>query len=65
MNAEEPKVNPEGRYSVVETCKFLGIHRTTLWRYTAYGRIKCGVRRSTAKKFYTGSEILRLWKATM
>jgi len=65
MLSEEPNVKLDGRYSIAQTCKVLGIHRTTLWRYTAYGRIKCGIRRSTAKKFYTGSEILRLWKATM
>lgn len=65
MKAEEPKVAPTGRYSIPETCEALGIHRNTLRRYTEEGRIKCGFRRTTGKKFYPGTEILKFWKATI
>lgn len=65
MTSEEPKVSAEGRYSVGQTCTLLGIHRNTLRRYTEEGRIKCGFRRMDARKFYTGREITRLWRAQL
>lgn len=62
---EEPKVSATGRYTVEQTCRILGIHRNTLRRYTAKGKIQFGIRRSTSRKFYTGSEILRFWRAQL
>lgn len=63
--SNEPKVMPTGRYSVSETCRALGICRNTLLRYTQAGMIKCGFRRHTRRKFYTGMEILKFWRATV
>ena len=65
MVTNEPNVSMAGRYSIEETCALWGMLRHTLARYTAKGRIKCGVRRSTTRKFYLGSEILRFWKAQL
>ena len=62
MVTTEPKISMNGRYSIAETCNLLGLHRCTLHRYTAKGKIRYGVRRSTMRKFYLGSEILRFWK---
>lgn len=61
MVNEIPNVKPTARYTVTETCKLLGIHRNTLRKYTDLGRIKSGIRRANAKKFYLGSEIINLW----
>ena len=61
MVVEQPIVKLNGRYTVTETCNLLGIHRNTLRRYTRSGRIKLGVRKSTARKFYLGSDILNFW----
>lgn len=63
ITSEEPKVSPNGRYSIGEACKALGIHRHTLQKYTENGWIKCGFRRNTYRKFYTGTEILKFWRA--
>lgn len=65
MTAEEPRVSPAGRYSIPETCRILGIHRNTLFRYTMSGKIKCGFRRANGKKFYWGADILRFWRGTL
>lgn len=65
MNSTEPVLNMAGRYTITETCKLLGLHRHTLRHYTDCGKIRCGIRRGTARKFYTGSEILRFWRAQM
>lgn len=61
----EPNVNELGRYSVMETCAALGIHRNSLRKYTEQGLIKCGFRRLSARKFYSGREILKFWRAQL
>lgn len=63
--ATEPRVVNNGRYSVTETSKVLGIHRNSLRKYTEQGFIKCGFRKHTARKFYLGSEILKFWRAQL
>lgn len=63
MVSKEPDVRINGRYSIEETCTALGLHRNTLRRYTAHGKIRFGIRRADSRKFYLGSEILRFWRA--
>jgi len=63
MIITEPAVAITGRYSVSEASKILGIDRKTLYRHTIDGIIKCGFRRANGRRFYTGSEIQRYWKA--
>lgn len=58
----EPQVASEGRYTVGQTCRALGIHRNTLRRYAKAGLITPGVRRATGRPFYTGADLLRLWR---
>lgn len=62
---DEPVVNVTSRYDINQTCKLLGISRKTLLKYTKYGLIRCGFRKETMKKFYTGLEILRFWRAAV
>jgi len=61
----EPPVRRDGRYNIAETCRLLGVHRNTLLRYERLGMIHSGLRRSTSRKFFTGVEILRFWKASI
>ena len=65
MVNQEPNVTKTGRYSISETCKLLGIHRHTLRSYTNRGCIHCAFRRSTTRKYYSGNEILRFWRAQL
>ena len=65
ITAVEPRLNKDGRYSSAEASRLLGIHRNTLIAYTRQGLIKCGYRRENARKFFTGAEILRFWKAQL
>jgi DNA-binding transcriptional MerR regulator len=60
----EPDIPDNGRYSIKETSRHLGIHRNSLKTYTDQGLIKCGFRKASMKKFYAGSEIKRFWKST-
>lgn len=61
----EPNVAPTGRYTIAETCAFLGIHRHTLRKYTLEGFIRCGYRRASSRPFYRGSDILSFWRAQL
>ena len=65
MSSIEPNIVPAGRYSISETCKALNIHRNSLRKYTESGLIKCGFRKGTAQKFYSGSDILKFWRAQL
>lgn len=67
MVTEEPKVPPTARYSIGEASKILGVHRNTLRKYTNVGPlgINCQHRKSNGRKFYTGSEIVRFWRASV
>lgn len=65
MTTIQPNVNEAGRYSIGEAAQLLGMHRNTLRKYTEQGYIKCGYRRATARKFYLGSELIKLWRATL
>lgn len=57
-----PELPKGSRYSIKETCEILGIHRNTLLKYTDSGIIKCGFRKATMRKYYSGEEITKLWK---
>ncbi len=63
MTALEPQVVDAGRYSANETAEALGIHRNSLKNYTEQGLIRPGVRIANGRKFYTGAEIKKFWKA--
>ncbi len=65
VTCNEPKVTATSRYSVNETCELLGITRKTLLKYTTCGLIKCGYRKATMRKFYTGLDIMRFWMAAV
>ena len=65
MNCEKPKVIEDARYSVREVTQMLGISRSSLYRYTEKGVIKCGRRRTNGRPFYTGRSVLQLWMAVL
>lgn len=67
MVNEEPQVPPTARYSIQEAAAILGIHRNTLRRLTNIGPtgIKCQYRRSNGRRFYTGLDIVKFWRASV
>lgn len=66
MVNEEPKVSPTSRYSIGEAAEILGVHRNTLRRHTNVSDgIRCQFFKSNKRKFYTGLEILRFWRASL
>ncbi len=67
MVNEEPQVSPTARYSIGEAAQILGIHRNTLRRHTNIGPlgIDCKHRKSNGRKYYTGLDIVRFWRASV
>lgn len=63
MINEYPNLPDSGRYSIGEAASILGINRHTLRKHSDEGFIKYGIRKTNMRKFYTGSEINRYWKA--
>lgn len=59
----EPRVDPEGHYSLKETYELLGISRSTLRRYVKDRRIRTRTHRETGRSLVTGKEIRRFWKS--
>lgn len=65
ITCEMPAVTMNGQYSSAEAEQRLWIHRNTLSQWVARGVIKCKVRRANGRRFFLGSEIIRVWKAQM
>ena len=65
ITCNEPQVVATSRYSIGETCAILCINRKTLAKYTKAGLIKCGYRPHTFRKFYTGLDIMKFWRAAV
>ncbi len=66
MVTEQPNVKENGRYSITQAVKVLGISRGTMYKAIALGA-RCGgidhrVRRDNGRKEITGREILRFWR---
>lgn len=57
----QPDVKLDGRYCINDTCRFLGIHRHTLRKYSESGEIQYRLRQNGKTKFYLGREILKFW----
>lgn len=59
----EPMVADSARLGICDAAKLLGVHRTTLARWTEAGLIKCGTRRTNKRVFYTGRALRSLWRS--
>ena len=53
-------VEPDGAYTIKETCAMLDIHRNTLRRYTQQNKIPAMVREADGKVLYRGRDIKRI-----
>lgn len=61
INALIPVIANMGKYSVKETCQYLGIKRSTLYVWESKGKIRrSGVRKVNGRPFFYGKEILRV-----
>lgn len=65
MRATEPEVQERGHYPVCEAARRLGCHRNTMWRYARHLHIEPSYNRLNNRQFFTGKQLLRIWRAAM
>lgn len=66
MVSNIPSVEPTAKFELREVAALLGASKSSVARWTSLGMLRCGgIRRSNHRKFWTGSEILRFWRAEM
>lgn len=65
MTNAEPKVSEMGRYTTKEVAELLEVNVSTVRRHTEAGYLRCGHWRHNGRRFYTGKEILRYYKAQL
>ena len=65
MTHTPPDVQLQGRYSVQDSCKLLGIGRSTLYRHVQMGNISVHFWAKNGRPFFFGKDLLAFWKAAM
>lgn len=61
-----PALNQSASYSITQAAALLGIHRNTMARYIAAGRLKTGISRLDGRRrVITGKVLMRFWEASM
>lgn len=63
MTNIEPQVIDSARYTHKQTCQILVIASATLYRHSENGSIQFGLHHANGRRFYTGRDIKRYWKA--
>lgn len=63
MVTNEPDIAATARLGICDAARLLGVHRTTLARWTEQGLVKCGIRRTNGRIFYTGRALVSLWRS--
>lgn len=64
MTATEPEVADNGRYTVTQAAKLLGLSKPTIYKHTDSNALKCKIHKATGKKLYSGSELKKFWRST-
>lgn len=65
MVTEEPKIISNAHYGLVEAAKHLGVHPTTLVRWTKSGLVRAERNAINGRRFWTGKELARIWKSVI
>lgn len=65
MNTNEPTVNESSRYELRDAANALGVSKGTLLRWTREKKITAHRSRVNGRHFWTGADLLRIWRAIM
>lgn len=63
MTNTVPTIDPKARFELREAAAILDVGKASVLRWTSTGRLRCGVKRSNGRKFWTGAELIRFWKS--
>lgn len=65
MTKTEPNVKPTDRFELREAAEVMEVDKSTILRWTNKGLLSCRIRRSNNRRFWTGAELVRFWRACM
>lgn len=65
MKSSLPEIRQDGRYSITDASRLIGVSRNTLYRYIGEGMLKTRMRKVNGRKFIHGSELIKLWEASV
>ena len=63
MTQTEPNVALTGKYELRDAARLLGVSPSTITKWTAAGKLRAGIRRVNGRRYWTGNELLRVWRA--
>lgn len=63
MITTTPNINPAARLELREAAAALEVDKSSIQRWTSIGRLRCGIKKSNGRKFWTGAELIRFWKS--
>lgn len=61
INSIKPSIVSEGRYTVSQAARLLGVHRSTIWRWVNDKKLKPIGGDTNVRKRFLGSDLIRLW----
>ena len=65
MSHTMPDVQMQGRYSIQDACKILGIARSTLYNHISAGNINVHFWKNNKRPFFFGKDVLAFWKGAL
>lgn len=63
MTNTVPTIDPKARFELREAAAILDVGKASVLRWTSIGRLRCGIKKSNGRKFWTGAELIRFWKS--
>lgn len=63
MTTTKPIIDPSARLELRDAAAALGVTKSTILRWSAEGRLACGVKKCNGRRFWTGSELIKFWKS--
>lgn len=65
MTKTEPVVIESAQYELRDAAEALGVSTSCIIKWTEKGLLRAGRKRLNGRRFWTGKEILRAWRAQM
>ena len=65
MTNTKPKVDENAKLELREAAHVLDVSPSTIQKWTAAGKLKCGMKRLNGRKFWLGRDIIRAWMASI
>ncbi|MBO6083202.1 MAG: helix-turn-helix domain-containing protein [Bacteroidales bacterium] len=63
MRNTQPLIDPAAHLELREAALALDVHKSTVLRWTRTGKLRCGIKRLNGRKYWTGAELIRFWRA--